>query len=538
MNPEHKKYILDNIGKKSVKEIASHLSLKERKIKKFLEQNKHSKYKTAFSPVVISERQTIFATKRIPYIFIILLILIVGFIAYSNSFHNEFVFDDVQQVVNNTIIRSFNNIPAIFTHNLGYYGGEQEGKFYRPIQTLTYMFDYFLWGLEPFGYHITNSLLHIVVSILLFFVISHITANRLLSVITALLYIVHPVHTEAVTYVSGRADSLCVIFLLAIIIFQFKYWNSSKKLNKIMYYSVIMIFFMLALLSKELAMMFPILWIFTEYCLRNKDKYEGLLNRKFIFYLPIIAMTIVWFLIKNAIVPTEAAMVEDPNALKIAVTLKTIPKVVFDYLRFSFFPFNLHMEYKIPFPKSIFQQGYFGPFIFMLVFLSFIYFIWKKGKLDINYRILFFGLGWFLIALLPYLNIFFHLNAPFSEHWLYIPEMGLLLFIVYFLFYQSKRNETLKKATILFCAGLIIVFSYLTIKQNTVWKDKITFYTYTIKHAPYSVKSYNNLALEYIKKRDLVKAKDLLEKAIELEPAYTNAAKNLRNLRSELGDAP
>ena len=70
-----------------------------------------------------------------------------------------------------------------------------------------------------------------------------------------------------------------------------------------------------------------------------------------------------------------------------------------------------------------------------------------------------------------------------------------------------------------------------------VWKDNFTFCTYTLKYAPRSVKMYNNLAIEYIKKKDFVKAKDLLGKAIELEPNYTNAAENLRNLRSKIGDA-
>jgi Tetratricopeptide repeat. len=227
-------------------------------------------------------------------------------------------------------------------------------------------------------------------------------------------------------------------------------------------------------------------------------------------------------------------MVMDPNALKIAVTLKTMPKVVFDYLKLSILPLNLHMEYKLPFPRSIFQQGYIGPFIFILFFLPLVYFIWKKGKSDVNYRILFFGLGWFLIALLPYLNIFFHLNAAFSEHWLYIPEMGLILSAVYFLFYLSKRMNILGIAAALACSVAIILFSYLTIRQNAVWKDGVTFYTYTIKYAPYSAKSYNNLALEYIKKRDFVKARELLEKAVELDPSYTPAVENLSKLRSEI----
>ncbi|MDO8535918.1 MAG: tetratricopeptide repeat protein [Candidatus Omnitrophota bacterium] len=535
MNPEDKKYIFENTGKRSAGEIASHLGLKERKVKKFIEQNKHDKRKGASSSAVISERQTVFSAKQIPYIFIILLIVAAGFIAYSNSFHSEFVFDDVQQVMNNTVIRSLGNIPAIFTHDLIYYGGKEAGKFYRPIQSLTYVTDYFLWGKEPFGYHVTNTILHIVVCILLFFVISRITANRLLSTATTLLYLVHPIHTEAVTYISGRADSLCAIFLLTGTIFLFRYWDIDKKLSRITDYAAVMIFFILALLTKEVAVVFPILWIFMEYCLRDRDKYDGSLKRKLIFYLPIIALAAVWLLIKNMIVPTEA-MAEDPYTLNLAVSLKTIPRVMFDYLRLSILPFNLHMEYKLPFPRSIFQQGYFGPFAFILVFIPFVYFIWKKGRYDINYRILFFGLGWFIVALLPYLNIFFRLNAPFSEHWLYIPEMGLLLFIVYMLFYLSVKSAILKKATILFCVGSMIFFSYLTVRQNAVWRDRITFYTYTIKYAPYSEVAYNNLGVEYMDKKEFVKAKGLFEKAVELAPDYALAVENLRIARSATGD--
>lgn len=469
---------------------------------------------------------------NISLILAVFLIIIAGFIIYSNSFHNQFVFDDMQLVVNNSIIRSLGNIPGAFNHDLNYFTDEKEGKFYRPIQTLTYMIDYRFSGLNSLGYHITNTILHILVCILLFYVISIITADSLLSFLATLLYLVHPVHAEAVTYISGRADSLCSIFLLLMLIFQFKYWNAKNKFGRLIYYLVIMASFALALLSKELAAMFPLLLMFTEYCLRGKEKYEGILNKRIFFYIPLIILLIIWFWLKNAIVPTEA-MVIDPNALKLSTNLKVVPKVIFDYIKISFLPLNMHMEYQFPFPQSLFQKEYFGPFIFILFFIPLIYFAWKKGKYDGNYRIMFFGLGWFIIALLPYLNIFFHLNAVFSEHWLYIPEMGLIIFMVSLLFYISRKREAYKKAVVLLCLIAAIIFSCLTIRQNMVWKDKFTFYSYTLKYAPYSAKIYNNLAVEYINKKDITKAKELLEKAVEVDPNYSIAAENLQHLKRE-----
>lgn len=535
MDAEDKKYILDNIGKKTVKEIAGALGLKERKVKKFLDENKSANNPKKLPTLNDTEKHTAFSGMRIPYIAVLFVLIIAGIGVYFNSFHNDFVFDDVFQVVNNTAIRSFKNIPDIFSHSLSYYGGEKNDMFYRPLQNITYMVNYFFGKLNPAGYHAMNAMLHIAVSVLLFYFVSLISQNRVLSFLTALLYLVHPVHTEAVTYISGRADSLCTIFLLLMMIFQFKYWHTDKKYVKMIYYALILICLLLGLLSKELAMIFPLLLMFTEYCLRSKEKYEGIFSRRFFFYVPLIILTVIWFFIKNSIVATET-MVTDPNALKLSVILRTVPKVIFDYIKISFFPVNLHMEYKLLFPKSVFQEGYLGPFIFILFLLPFVYFIWHKGRFSANYRILFFGIGWFLAGLLPYLNIFFNLNALFSEHWLYIPEMGLVLFVVYYLFYHSEKIKPLGWISLVFCLAAAAIFSYLTVRQNAVWKDNITFFTYTIKHSPSSVKTYSNLAVEYIKRQDFIKAEELLGKALKIEPNYPIAVKNMQYVKSKLSN--
>lgn len=451
------------------------------------------------------------------------------FIVYMNSFGNLFLFDDDYLITKNTVIQSFKNIPAIFQHHLYYFTGS-EGGFYRPLQSLTLVFDYFFWGLDPLGYHITNTLLHALAGIFVFIMIRALTKNNLLSIIVSIFYAVHPVHTEAVAYISGRADSLAAIFLLVMLIFQYKYWSLEKSYSRLLCYAAILLFFSLALLSKELSLIFPFLLALNEYCNRDKEGYR-FRGRAVLFYLPLFILAGAWFVLKNSIAPTEA-MSEDEFSLKTSLIM--VPRLIINYIRISLFPVNLHMEYKFPFPQSVLQNGYAGPFLLIFIFIALVLYVWKKGKTDINYRLMFFGLAWFVVALIPFLNIFFPVNAPFAEHWLYVPEIGFALFIVYTVFYSVRKSRSAKKWGTIIFSCIIAAYCLLTIKQNTIWRDPAVFFTYTIEHSPYSAKAYKLLSDEYIKKGDLSKAKKLLERALELEPGYSDAAENLRILKLDL----
>lgn len=462
----------------------------------------------------------------------ILGIVAATFAAYANSFGNEFLFDDISQIVENTVIRSFANIPKAFTHHLTYFSEEHQeaGKFYRPLQTLTLMSDYLLWGKEPLGYHITNTLLHALVSSLLFIFFYLITRNAVMSFLAGLIYAVHPVHTEAVAYMSGRADSLCAIFLLIMVIFQIAYWRSTRTAGKVFCYAIIFGAFMLALISKEFSVVFPFLMMICELCLRG-DGYSPPKRKQLIFYLPLFLIMGVWFFAKNAVVSTET-MVTQPASL--ATRLATLPRLLLDYVRLSFIPASLHMEYKLPFPKSIFQKGYFEGAVFFCIFAGIFYYAWRRGKREGAWRIIFFGLTWFIVGLIPYFNIIFQLNAPFAEHWLYIPEMGLILAVISWLFYCAKNNAWMKRTAVTGCIVTAIIYSIITMHQNLVWKSPLEFYIYTLKYAPYSATTHNNLAVEYIKQKDLLRAEKLLERALELDPDYTLAKNNLAALKMEI----
>jgi hypothetical protein len=456
----------------------------------------------------------------------ILLIIVLGFVVYGNSFRNEFLFDDIGQIERNPVIRDLANIPKVFAHDLTYFtpGWEKTG-FFRPMQSLSLMADHYLWALAPVGYHITNTILHILVSIALFMLVAGLSGSTLLSCIAALLYLVHPAHTEAVAYISGRADSLCAVFLLLMVIFQRSYWQSTSPAQRAARYCMVFLSFVLALLSKELAVIFPIVLIFCEYCLRDRQRYTPMTADRAMFYVPLFAAAGAWLLAKNGIVKVFIA---DPRPLGVRLVL--LPQTLFGYVKLSFLPVNLHMEYTMPAPGSLLRYVQPAALLFLGGFLYLVYYMWRRGASDRDHRMIFFGLGWFLITLLPSLNIIVQLNAPFAEHWLYVPAMGLILAVVYAALYYSRAKKWIYTTTITLCAAVIAVFSFLTVKQNAVWKDPITFYVHTIKHSPFSPKSYNNLAYEYVKRGEVEKAKAILRDALRVDPDCALAKENLEML--------
>ena len=160
-----------------------------------------------------SEHKAPETKKRTVYLSIGLVVLM-GLAVYSNSLRGEFLLDDTPLVEDNVLIRDVSGALNIFTKNIGEYSGKKF-NFYRPLQVLTYMIDYHFFGFGVLGYHLTNTILHIGVALLLFWLIALLFGDVILSLFTSILFVVHPVHTEAVSYISGRADSLVSVFILS-----------------------------------------------------------------------------------------------------------------------------------------------------------------------------------------------------------------------------------------------------------------------------------------------------------------------------------
>jgi tetratricopeptide (TPR) repeat protein len=454
------------------------------------------------------------------------IIIFAGVICYTNALFNGFVWDDRALVLENTYIKDFKHISYIATKNL--YDGREGGQktnFYRPLQGILLLLSYQLFGTNPFGYHFINIFIHIVNAILIYLFVFALFKKRTAAFLSGLIFVVHPINTEAVTYVSGIADPLATLFILLSFLSFIKFANNPKSQ---WYYLKSMILFLLAILSKESSVIYPFILLCYVYLFISEKKIDMLKRTLFFFVLIAAYLVIRYFLdIKSA-----EHVIANANFFS---RLLTFFIVFVKYIYLLIIPVPLHMERIMTYVNSFWNLRVLPSIVIFIVFLFLVF------KTFTKFRKISFGLLWFLIALIPVLNIFIPLNAQMAEHWLYLPSIGIFmslsLIVDQFLAMTNNRKRRICYYGI-FC--LMIFYSFLTIRQNQQWKNERTFYNYTLKYSPRSAKTYYNIGGLYKLDGKLNDAINEYKKALDVNPCYVEAINNLGNvyrIEGKLNDA-
>lgn len=419
----------------------------------------------------------------------IFLIALAGVLSYANSLRNEFVFDDRALVVNNEYIRDAKYAPEIFSSDIHRKETNSKGTFYRPVQNLSFMLDYALWKLNPLGFHLTNLVLHVVNAVLVYLLLSALFKNGA-SFIAALLFAVHPVHTQAVSYISGRADLLMAFFFLLSCI---AFMRSSVIISLILYG--------FALLSKENAIILPAALI-----LFAKPKH----------FWPFLLMTFGYVALRLfALGYSSVTAMQHGLFVRLLGFAAAIPV----YLKILFFPFGLHME-RVFSPPAALSDPRASLSIFFLIALLIAAASLRKSKKEIS-----FGIFWFFIMLLPVSNIV-PLNAFLAEHWMYLPSIGVFLIIAYIF--------PFKKASFVLLGIIVISLGLATFKQNTYWADNLSLFERALRFSPQNYRLRNNLGIVYMEKGRMREAVFQFQEALRIKPDYKNAKDNLANARPML----
>ncbi|MDB4349740.1 tetratricopeptide repeat protein [Omnitrophica bacterium] len=444
------------------------------------------------------------------------LIILLGLAVYANSLDGEFLWDDLHLIEENVHIKDWSNISDIFTKDTrGVSGGRT--FYHRPIQMLTYMVDHFLWGLNVNGYHLTNILLHIMAALCLYWLINILYSDRALSLITSALFVVHPVHTEAVAYISGRTDPLAAFFILLCIISYMKHL-ASKGAGA---YSIMLLSYALALLSRESSLVLPLLLFLCYYSFFGINT-SILATEKRVAHkqlLPILAITFIYIFLRFTVLSSLL-----PDTSTNATLFKRTPgffAAIIDYIRILFLPVDLHMEYGNKLFSIIDPKVILGVSISSLLLV----YAFKKKSSD---SLVSFSICWFFMALLPVSNIY-PVGAYMAEHWLYLPSIGFFLILAKSLL-RLYRTERFKIVAVGLLIVLLTFYSYLTVKQNSYWREPITFYKRTLRYAPKSWKTYNNLGMVYSSMDNNRDAVRMFEKAIEVNPKNVEAYYSLGHI--------
>ena len=287
-------------------------------------------------------------------LFIISLLILLSIITYINTFSNKLFYDDEELIYKNIYVQNLKFLPKYFTENM-IAGAGKISNMYRPLLLVSFAVDHLIWKNNPFGYHLTNVLLHSTNSILVFLLIEKLFKKRQISILTSIFFAVHPVQTEAVTYVSGRTDLLYSIFTLSSIIISLIFISSKSNQFLLYFFSIILLIF--SLLSKEVAIITPFLLIISIYILYKKNK-----NKKKLLFksLPIL---LVDFLIIFTYIILRLTILNFKNSLNfystqniysqnLTVRIFTFSKVFFEYVKVLIFPKDLIFSRQIEYITS------------------------------------------------------------------------------------------------------------------------------------------------------------------------------------------
>lgn len=451
--------------------------------------------------------------------FIFILLAAICFLAYFNSLSNPFIWDDDALVVKNTLIRSAQNLPLSFTNDL-YFGVTSGSNFYRPLQTISYIFDYHFWQLEPFGYHLTNIILQAAVSFLVFLLIFKLLGNLAVSLAAAVLFAASPLHTEAVTYISGRAEMLMGFFVILALLFFIRSQEKNTASSRLFYISSVFSF-SLALLSKEVAIVFPfIVSGYVLYFLRGKLKEKYYFTKNII---PFFVISIIYLVLRLSFF--NFLTLRAPALTNVAwfIRLSVLPKIMLTYFKLLILPLNLHMSRELLRPTS--PAG-----ILIAVFLLgvIIFVCLRCLRYRPKNRVVSFMLLWSLVFFIPQSGIF-PINAFVAEHFVYLSSIGFFTLLACIL-HKALRKELFILSAGLFCTFYIV----LTATRNFEWKNPLVFYKNIIKYSPASFQAHNNLGLQYEYLGRFNEAKLEYKKALEIKPDLIEARANLANLYFKL----
>jgi tetratricopeptide (TPR) repeat protein len=461
----------------------------------------------------------------------LLLIVLLGLVIYFNSFQNKMFWDDDDIILKNQFTQNLKYFPKYFSENL-IAGANLTSNYWRPLVLITFALEWQLWQNWEVGYHLVNTLFHIANAILTFFLILLLFKNQIIALFSSLIFLVHPLQTEAVTYVSGLADPLATFFILLGLISYIKFRFSPKSLNQKIYYLLSLLSFIFALLSKEIAIIMPALVVLVDFFLPPKtksfrEKIKNLLKTIAPFLLIIIIYALLRIFVLN-FKNTSYFQNEISPAPNILTKFLTFFKILTIYFGLFFAPFNLHMERKIETFNYLSPSLIIGIVIFLLLITLLFYF--RK------ITPLVFGIIWFFIGLTRASGLIIPLNGFLYEHWLYISQIGIALILISLGIIISKDKKYLQGILIAIFIAFIIFLSFLTIKRNEGWKDPITFYTQTLKYAPFSYRVINNLGMAYADQGNLEEATKYYKKAISLDPQNPVAYHNLGNVYLKKGE--
>lgn len=447
-------------------------------------------------------------------------IFFIAVIVQVNTLANGFVYDDAKQILSNIWITDTKYLADIFTNDVwGFWPERDSSAYYRPLMHIINLAVYQTAGLEPWAYHLVNVLFHAGNSFLVFLLAMYLFRNKdqnyafTISFAAALLFAVHPIHTESVAWIGGITDlSFSFFFLLS---FYF-YLRAKEKSNpSFSYLSASLFSFALSLLAKEPALVLPLVLILHDYSGQKTSR-----HRKFWIYIPYLVLAAGYLAVRSAIVgPIVGSLKENPAIL---TWLPDVFVLFSRYLWKLILPVNLNAYYSYSPAGSFIQSSVLTGIAIAFVFIAALFISFRRSRLIFTCLLL---IG---IPLLPALYIPAIGGTSFAERYLYLPSVGFVILFSWALFHLAYKFKSHAKS-IPVIAGIIVFMLYTagSFFRNQIWQSDYTLWKDTASKTPNSSIVRNNLGLAYFKRGEIDKAIQEFDEALKLKKGHAEAHNNL-----------
>jgi protein O-mannosyl-transferase len=454
--------------------------------------------------------------------------VLLSLVVYFNSLKNGFVYDDFATIVENKYIQHpGQSLPLLFSRS--YFNIASGEASYRPVATLSYYLIYAVAELKAFYYHLFSVILH-AFNVVLAYLLAHIIfKNRYSAMIAALLFACHPALSEAVDAISYNEDLLTAAFFLLAFNSYTTIKTTAVKSN-IMVYGLSLVCFLLALLSKEMAITLPAVLLLYDLAIRDTGALSlsirsigRIFKARLYFYMGYLAVGMFYLYLRFvAFYNPEEAIKPDYGSLMERVVY--LPAHIFKFIKLALFPSELNADYVFAYPDGFYEMNNLIGLlvVFALIVVSIV--IYKKSQA------IFFSIWWFLITLSPVYNLIPLFN-PFAERYLYIPILGFCMAAAVVLndFVKSRSSRPWAAQTLTVTVVILIVglFSGVTIARNRDWQDSLTLWSKTVKSSPGSSVARGSLGHAYQKLGRLDEAVEQYKRAVAIYPDDYKAHYNL-----------
>lgn len=418
-------------------------------------------------------------------------LLVIAVLVFAKTVSYPFVHDDLVFIVQNPDISRLDRwSEVLFKPSMS--GDGTLNAYYRPVLEIVYRLQYALFGFNPAGFHASNVFLHAINGALLFFVLTRLGFARDLSYALSVLFLVHPVQTEAVACVAGISNLLCAFFMLlsALGYLQARYVLSVLAMT-------------LAFLTKEQAIILPFVFILF-------DLYRS--KRNYLYWGLGLVLMVCFLSIRGHI--TQGHLLEDilasPGELRLR--LMAIPRTLLMYLGLIFYPSGLHYYRN----TDILGLNTAGAIGLLLVVAAFVFLMLRAVT---DRRALVFGACWFILFLSPVLNIVPLVNEYSfiltAEHFLYLPIVGVVLIAAVLI--SGGLDKKKASAVFVVCA---LFLSVLSIVQNRYWSSEIALFERMQRYEPHFGRGQILLARAYQAGGQPERALEHYRRALDIMRSY------------------